>query len=91
MEMQDTDCELVYEPGKDAADPMDYLSRHPLPESETDDTEMTVKMIVINEHEVVLKSIQEATLTNEILQGVRQRMKQNDWEQHKKRPEIKPY
>ena len=26
MEMQDVDYELVYEPGKDAADPLDYLS-----------------------------------------------------------------
>ena len=25
MEMQDVDYELVYEPGRDAADPMDYL------------------------------------------------------------------
>ena len=30
MEMQNVDYELVYEPGKDAADPLDYLSRHPL-------------------------------------------------------------
>ena len=52
--MQDVDYELIYEPGKDAADPMDYLLRHPLPESETDDTEMTIKMIVNNEHGVVL-------------------------------------
>ena len=27
MEMQDVDYELVYEPGKDEADPLDYLSR----------------------------------------------------------------
>ena len=27
---------FIYEPGKDAADPMDYLSRHPLPETERD-------------------------------------------------------
>ena len=91
MEMQDVDYELVYEPGKDAADSMDYLSRHPLPEADTDDMEMTTKLIVNNEHGVVLRSIQEATLKDEILQDVRQRMKQNDWEQHKDRPEIKPY
>ena len=67
-------------------DPMDYLSRHPLPEVETDDTEKTIKMIVNNEHGVVLRSIKEVTAKDEIL-----RMKQNDWEQHKNRPEIKPY
>ena len=91
MEMQDVDYELVYEPGKDAADPMDYLSRHPLPESEPGDTEMTIKLIVNNEHGVVLRSIQEATLKDEILLDVRKRMKLNDWEKHKNRPEIKPY
>ena len=39
MDMQDVDFELVYEPGKDEADPMDYLSRHPLPITGTDNTE----------------------------------------------------
>ena len=89
--MQDVDFELVYEPGKDAADPMDYLSRHPLPVSEKDDTEKTIKMIVNNEHGVVMKSIKEATLKDEILQDVIKRMKQNDWERHKNRTEVKPY
>ena len=91
MEMQDVDFELVYEPGKDAADPMDYLSRHPLSEVETDDTERTIKMIVKNEHGVVLRSIKEATAKDEILADIRIRMNQNNWEQHKNRPEIKPY
>ena len=43
IEMQDVHFELIYEPGKDAADPMDYLSRHTLPGAETDDTEKTIK------------------------------------------------
>ena len=30
MGMQDVDFELIYEPGKDDADPFDFLSRHPL-------------------------------------------------------------
>ena len=34
MNMQDVDYELVYEPGKDEADPLDFLSRHPLPETD---------------------------------------------------------
>ncbi|PFX12489.1 Uncharacterized protein K02A2.6 [Stylophora pistillata] len=33
MEMQDIDYELVYEPGKDEAGPLDFLSKHPLPET----------------------------------------------------------
>ena len=31
MEMQDVDYELVYESGKDEADPLDFLFRHPQP------------------------------------------------------------
>ena len=50
MEMQDVDYEIVYEPGKDAADPMDCLSRHPLPETERNDTEQTINAIISNEH-----------------------------------------
>jgi len=34
VEMQDVDYELVYEPGKDEADPLDFLYRHPLPETD---------------------------------------------------------
>ena len=70
---------------------MDYLSRHPLPEAETDDMEMMIKILVNNEHGVVLRSIHGATLKDEILQDVRKRMKRNDWEQHRNRPELKPY
>ena len=91
MEMQDVDFELIYEPGKDAADPMDYLSRHPLPDTEKDDTEKTIKLVVRNEHGVVMKSIREATDKDEVLQQVLKRMKQNDWEKHKKNREIMPY
>ena len=57
MEMQDVDYKQLYKPGKDAADPIDYLVRHPLPEAETDDTEMMIKMLVNNEHGLVLRSI----------------------------------
>ena len=91
MEMQDVDFELVYEPGKDAADPLDYLSRHPLPDTEADDTEKTIKLVVRNEHGVVMNSIRDATDADEVLQQVLKRMKQNDWEKHKKTPEIMPY
>ena len=70
MEMQDADYELVYEPGKDSADPMDYLSRHPLPEIERDDAEKTINMIVSKEHGVVMRRIKEATLEDIILQDV---------------------
>ena len=65
--MQDVDYELIYEPGKDATDPMDYLSRHPLEDKEDDNTERVIKMIVFNEHGVVTDSIKDATSTDETL------------------------
>lgn len=91
MEMQDVDYELVYEPGNDEADPMDYLSRHPLPDTERDNTEKIIKALVTNEHGVIMKSIKEATSTDDVLQDVLTRMKRNDWDMHKNRPEIKLY
>ena len=58
--------------------------RHPLPVSEKNDTEKTIKMIVNNKQGVVMKSITEAMLKDEILHDVMQRMKRSDWERHKK-------
>ncbi|KAL9978413.1 hypothetical protein ACROYT_G015926 [Oculina patagonica] len=39
---RDVDYELVYKPGKDEADPLDSLSRHPLPEKGDDKTEKII-------------------------------------------------
>ena len=91
MDMQDVDYELVYEPGKDSADPLDYLSRHPLPETENDDTNKLINLIVSNEHGVIMRSIKEATTSDPVLQEVLRIMKKNDWDRHKDRSEIKPY
>ena len=59
MDMQDIDFEIVYEPGKDATDPLNFLSRHPLPETDTDTcrTEKEVKAVINNEHAVMLKRL----------------------------------
>ena len=43
MLMQDVGYELVYEPGKDEPDPLDYLSRHPLPEIGDDSNEKIIR------------------------------------------------
>ena len=48
--MQDVDYELIYK--KDCQDPLDYLSRHPLPIS--DNTEKVIKSVIAAEHAVVL-------------------------------------
>ena len=76
MEMQNVDYELVYEPGKDAADPLDYLSQHPLPVTGKDDTQKMINLIVSNKHRVVMKSIKEATSLDPVLQDIMKIMKQ---------------
>ena len=42
MEMQNVDYEFVYKPGKDEMDPLDFLSRHPLPETSDDKTKKII-------------------------------------------------
>ena len=59
MEMQDVDYELVYERGKDEKDPLDFLLRHPLPETGDDATEKVSKWIVNTEHAVVIDKVRE--------------------------------
>ena len=43
MQIHDVDYELIYEPGRDEADPLDYLLKHPLTETEDDGTEKIIK------------------------------------------------
>ena len=43
MDMQDVDFEMKYEPGKDEADHLDFLSKHPLPVVGNNDTEKILK------------------------------------------------
>lgn len=57
MDMQNVDNELVYEPGRDGTDPMDYLSRHSLPEMNTDDTEMMLRQIIADKHAIILNDL----------------------------------
>ena len=44
MDMQDVDNELIYEPRKDKQDTLDFLSRHLLPITGSDNTERIMKM-----------------------------------------------
>lgn len=68
MGMQDVNFELIYEPGKDEADPLDFLSRHPLPETGKDTIERVIKYTVTAEHAVVVDHIKEETLKDTQLQ-----------------------
>ena len=87
MEMQDVDYELVYEPGKDKADPLDFLSRHPLPEAGHDKTEKIIRWNVNTELAVVVTRIREETQKDEVMQQLAMRMAKGDWEkQERQRP-----
>jgi len=68
MYMQDVDFEMKYEPGKDEADPLDFLSRHPLPVVGNNDTEKILKASIETEHAVVLDRIREETHHDRALQ-----------------------
>ena len=70
------DNEIVNEPGKNEVDPMDYLSRYPLPDTERDNMEKIIMALVTNEYGMVLKSIKEATSNDDVLQDVLTRMEQ---------------
>ena len=84
MEMEDVDYELIYEPRKDEADPLDYLSRHPLPETEDDSTEKIIRCTLNTEHAVVITRIREKTLKDEVMQKLAKRIVKRDWEKHKR-------
>ncbi|XP_041470031.1 uncharacterized protein K02A2.6-like [Lytechinus variegatus] len=91
MDMQDVDYELVYEPGKDEADPLDFLSRHPLPETGSDKTEKMIKQIVMDEHAVVLDKVKDETTQDPQLSKLKQRITRDDWEAFRKDDDIKPF
>lgn len=80
MEMQDVDYELVYEPGKDEADPLDFLSRHPLPEIGDDKTEKIIRWNANAEQAVVVTRIREETQRDELMQRLAKRIARGNWE-----------
>lgn len=61
MGMQDVDSELIYAPGKDNADPLDYLSRHPLPEKGKGAIKSVIKYVLKAKHVVLEAQIKEET------------------------------
>ena len=86
MEMQDVNYELVYEPGKNEMDPLDFLSRHPLAETGDDKTEKIIRWKVNAEHAVVVTRIREETQKDEVMRIVK-----GDWEKHKRDKDLEPY
>lgn len=62
MGMQHVYFVFIYEPGKDQADLLDFLSRHPLMTTGNDAVETVVKYVIYMEHAIVMDSIREETL-----------------------------
>ena len=63
----------MYEPGKDEADPLDYLSRHPLPETGDDSIKKIIRWTVNTEHAVVVTGIRENTPKEEVMQKLEEK------------------
>ena len=55
MKLEDADRESVHEPVGDEADPLDFLSRHPLPKTGNDKTEKIIRWNAKAEHVVLLR------------------------------------
>ena len=90
MDMQDVDFEMKYEPGKDEADPLDFLSRHPLPVVGNNDTEKILKASIETEHALVLDRIREET-QDRALQKLSQTIRKGNWETSKKDADLAPF
>lgn len=61
MGLQDVDFGLVYNPGKNEAEPLDFLSRNLLPETSQDTVDEIVKQVITEEHAVVVDQILKET------------------------------
>ena len=88
MDMQDVDFELVYEPGRDEADPLDYNSRHPLPLVGNDDIEKVIKSMIIAEHAVVLDKFKGETRDDPVMQKLKKAIVSGEWEKYRRDPDV---
>ncbi len=88
--MQVVDFEMKYQPGKDEADALDFLSRHPLPDTEEDGTEYAV-IAIIKEPAVIINTIREETSKDDILMKLKEVIQKGDWEMKKRDTDIAPF
>lgn len=90
--MQDVDFEMKYEPGRDEDDPLDFLSRHPLPVIGNNSTEkVLLKTAIETEHAVVLDRIKEETRLDTARQKLSTAIKKGNWETSKKEVDLTPF
>ena len=91
MDMQDVDFDMKYEPGRDEADPLDFLSRYPLAVIGNNSTETILKAAIETEHAVVLDRIKEETSQDTALQKLSTTIKKRKWETSKKDVDLAPF
>ena len=91
MQLQDVDLEVKYRLGRNELDPLDYLSRHPLPTTESTEQDVTLKRITNQEHVILIDDIQEATLEDTALQRVLETRRNGEWQRYRRDPDMEPY
>ena len=87
MKMQNLDFTTIHIAGK--SNMTDYLSRHPLPETEETRHEKHIKAIIRADHTVVVETIAGATATDKELCQLRAALLTGKWDQDD--PALKPY
>ena len=87
MKMQNLDFTTIHITGK--SNMTDYLSRHPLPETEETRHEKHIKVIIRADHAVVVETIAEATATDKELCQLQAALLTGKWDQDD--PALKPY
>ena len=87
MKMQNLDFSAIHIPGK--ANMTDYISRHPLPETQKTGHEQHVRAVVEIDHAVVIEIIRSATQNNRELQKLKAALETGSWDRTD--PDLAPY
>ena len=87
IKMQNLDFTAMYIPGKTNA--MDYISRHPLPETANTGHDGHVKAVIGKDHAVVLEKIAAETQRDPQLKKVQQALVTGNW--NKQDPDLAPF
>ena len=87
MKTQNLDFTMIHIPGK--SNMTDYLSRHPLPDTDETHLEQHVRAIIATEHAVVLDKIRKETSGDNELQTLIQTIRTGNW--NSKDIHLKPY
>ena len=85
------DFEMKYEPGRNEADPLDFLSRQPLPIIGNKSTEKILKASIETKHAIVLDGITGETRRDTALQKLSATIKKGNWETSKKDVDLAPF